>query len=179
MNDDRIIAILKSGRRNKALVRLYRYYPKVEKLVCSRGGNKADAQDIFQESLIIFCERIQNESFKLTSAIDTYLYGVCRFLWSNELKKRNRRTGLAIPIEEQPAEEVEVDQEREEKIQKAMSALAQIGARCLELLKLFYYQSLKMEEIAEAMGLSSAKVARNQKYKCLERAKLKLKEEQH
>lgn len=178
MNDQVIIETLQSKKRDKALVRLYRYYPKVEKLILSKGGNKPDAQDIFQEALIVFCRRIEEPNFELSSGIDTYLYSVCHFLWRNELKKRNKRPSSEIVIELHAEAELELEElvRKEERIKVAMSVVVDLGNRCLELLKLFYYQSLKMTEIAKKMDFRSEKIARNQKYKCLERAKLKLKE---
>jgi RNA polymerase sigma factor (sigma-70 family) len=76
------------------------------------------------------------------------------------------------------AEETDLERilEKEEKLKLAASVVSDLGAKCQEILKLFYYRSLKMKEIAEKLGFRSEKIARNQKYKCLERAKLKLKE---
>ena len=88
MDDKIIIELLKSGKQDKAFLKLYKNYPKVEKLILSKGGSKEDAKDVFQEALIIFYEKVCNTEFKLTSAIGTYLYSVCRFLWKDELIKR-------------------------------------------------------------------------------------------
>ena len=64
--------------------------------------------------------------------------------------------------------------EREAKFKQIESVLTQIGDKCLQLLKLFYYEGLSMKIIASKVGLKSEKIAKNQKYKCLERAKLKV-----
>ncbi len=178
MNDQSIIEALRSSKRDKALIKLYRYYPKVEKLILSKGGNKQDAQDIFQEGLLVLCKRVKEQDFKLTSKAQTYLYSICRFLWKNELKKLNRKpkTEMVLELSSDEEESLEAILQKEEKIKIATQILSELGERCWRLLKLFYYQSLRMKEIAQKMGFSSEKIARNQKYKCLERAKRKLKE---
>lgn len=178
MNDEKIMAILQSGKHDRALVRLYKYWPKVEKLIVSKGGSKEEAQDIFQEALIVFCKKVKDSNFRLTSSIDTYLYSVCRLLWKNESRKKGRQ-----PITEwdgqMPAdEESNLNQflEQEERIKQAESVIASLSERCREILVLFYHKAMRMAAIAEKMGFQSEKVAKNQKYKCLEHAKLKYQE---
>jgi len=177
MDDNKIIELLKIGKQNKAFLKLYKNYPQVEKLILSKGGAKEDAKDVFQEALIIFYEKVSNTEFKLTSAIGTYLYSVSRFLWKDELIKRKGKTAVEVDFEFTSEEESEFQLalEREAKFKQIESVLSQIGDKCLQLLKMFYYDGLKMKEIASKVGLKSEKIAKNQKYKCLERAKLKVK----
>lgn len=179
MDDQKIITLLKTEKRNKAFLQLYKNYPKVEKLILSKGGSKEDAKDIFQEALIIFYEKVMTTDFKLTAAIGTYLYSVSRFKWKDEMTKRKGKQTVDVSFEFSSEEEDEFQQAliREQKFKQIESVLTQIGEKCLELLKLFYYNGLKMKEIALKVGLKSEKVAKNQKYKCLERAKLKMKEQ--
>ena len=72
-------------------------------------------------------------------------------------------------------EELQKAIEKEEKMKVTENILARLGDRCFELLKLFYHDSLSMKEIAIKMDFKSEKIAKNQKYKCIQRAKLKLK----
>jgi RNA polymerase sigma factor (sigma-70 family) len=178
MDDNKIIELLKVGKQDKAFVKLYKNYPQVEKLILSKGGSKEDAKDTFQEALIIFYEKVVNTEFKLTSAIGTYLYSVCRFLWKDELIKRKGKQSVDTDFEFSSEEESEFQQalEKEAKFKQLESVLTQIGEKCLQLLKMFYYQGLSMKIIASKVGLKSEKIAKNQKYKCLERAKQKVRE---
>ena len=177
MDDSKIIELLRLGKQNKAFLKLYKNYPQVEKLILSKGGSKDDAKDIFQEALIIFYEKVTNTEFKLTSAIGTYLYSVSRFLWKDELIKRKGKSAVSLDFEFTSEEEAEfqVAIEKEAKFKQIESVLSDIGEKCFQLLKLFYYDGLKMAAIAAKVGLKSEKIAKNQKYKCLERAKLKVK----
>lgn len=177
MDDQQIIELLKIGKHSKAFSKLYKNYPQVEKLILSKGGSKEDAKDVFQDALIIFYEKVLNTDLKLTSAIATYLYSVCRFLWKDELLKRKGKHTVDLSFDFSSEEESEFIQaiEREEKFKQIESVLTQIGEKCLQILKLFYYDGLKMQVIASKIGLKSEKIAKNQKYKCLERAKLQVK----
>jgi len=174
MDDTKIIELLKIGKPDKAFLKLYKNYPQVEKLILSKGGSKDEAKDVFQEALIIFYEKVQHTNFKLTSSIGTYLYSVCRFIWKDELSQRNKSVPISIEFASEEETEFQNAIEREKKFLQIENALTQIGEKCLTLLKLFYYDGLKMKEIASKVGLKSEKIAKNQKYKCLERAKTKI-----
>lgn len=178
MDDNKIIELLKVGKQDKAFLTLYKNYPQVEKLILSKGGSKEDAKDVFQEALIIFYEKVRTTDFKLTAAIGTYLYSVSRFLWKDEFIKRKGQQKVDLFFEFTSEEETELQKaiEREAKFKQIESVLTQLGDKCLRLLKLFYYEGLSMKIIASKVGLKSEKIAKNQKYKCLERAKLKVSE---
>lgn len=173
MEDNEIIEALKAGTRSKALSRLYKYFPKVERLILSRGGNKDDAWDMYQEGLIILCNKLLLPDFRLSCSMNTFLYSICGYLWNNELKKRTGRQLSPAPAEAIANDDIDYEEllREEEKINKAEKALKQLGERCLELLNMFYGQKKSMIEIAAALGFSSENVAKNQKYKCLERAR--------
>ena len=114
MNDDQIIEILRTSKRGKALDKLYRYYPKVENMIRSNGGEKQDAQDLFQEALIIFCKKITDSQFALTASINTYVYSICKILWLKELKKKQRGATVKIETELTSTQEEERQERRKE-----------------------------------------------------------------
>ena len=65
----------------------------------------------------------------------------------------------------------EDDYETDNKDKRAQEAILSIGKKCQELLQFFYFNNLSMKEIAIKLGFSSEKVAKNQKYRCIEKAK--------
>jgi RNA polymerase sigma factor (sigma-70 family) len=178
MPDQEIIHLIRLDKTDKALDALYKNFPMVYKMIKSTGGNIQDAEDVFQEALIILYRKIKETDFKLTARLSTYLFSVCRFLWKDELKKRKYpvtpdfETGF--PAEEEQSFGIVVEKENQAKL--AEKVLNELGDRCRELLLLFYHSGLKLKEIASRMGYSSENTAKNQKYKCLETARNKLKE---
>ncbi|HEX9510674.1 MAG TPA: sigma-70 family RNA polymerase sigma factor [Puia sp.] len=178
MNDPKIIELIRTDRNDSALNALYRHFPLMQKMIRSKGGTPDDAEDIFQEALIILVRKVRQDNFQLTAQLSTYLFSVCRFLWKDELKKRRQPipldldTGLSGPAEEELSAAVE----EENRARLAEKVLHELKERCRELLVLFYEGRLKLKDIAARMGYSSENTAKNQKYKCLENAKNRLKE---
>lgn len=178
MTDQQIIQLLRSNKTAKAFTRLYRYFPPVSKLIQSRGGSKDDALDIYQDALVILCRKAQEENFTLTASLNTYLYSICRFLWNDELKRKHRKNEIGWTDDVKVLDEGDWTtlHEEDQREKLAVKALKDIGQKCLELLQLFYTQEKSMKAIASKMEFTSENAAKNQKYKCLERAKAKLKE---
>jgi len=176
MPDQQLIDLIRTGHSNKALNTLYRNFPMIRKMIRSNGGNAADAEDIFQEALIILVRNIQQPDFTLTSKLSTYLYGICRLLWKDELRRRDRPIPQALIRGAEEEQTIMIDEEKEQQARLAEKALNELGERCRELLLLFYHGGLKLKDIAARMGYSAENTAKNQKYKCLEAAKVKLKQ---
>jgi len=172
MSDQVIIELIKNGRQSKALDKLYKIYPAVKKHVIDYGGTKADAEDIFQEGLMIFIEKINEPDFKLSSSISTFLFGICK----NLNRENSRRTRKIVDDEpEQEDEDIIIDIEdflkKERKYQALDEVLLKVDKKCLKMLKMFYYQKLSMRVIASKLGFKSETSAKTQKYKCLEKAR--------
>ena len=110
MTDEQIIGQLRTENPDKALVRLYRHLPKVERMVRNAGGTRADAKDLFQEALIILLGRAKEHSFRLTCSISTYLYAICRNKWQEELRRNwDAVVSLDIQGESLPYEDHRLD----------------------------------------------------------------------
>jgi len=195
MDDQTIIELIRTGKNDLALNALYRNFPAIRKLVRSRGGSTRDAEDIFQEALIILIRQLKKD-FRLSAKLSTYLYGVCRRLWSEQLRKRRLQVSFdsltgVLPGNggslDTPSGELSADEEaslythlqQESRIRLAEQALNELKDRCRELLLVFYHGQLSVKEIAAKMGYRSENSTKNQKYKCLEAARTRLKELQH
>lgn len=168
MNDKKILELFKEGRREKAFSKLYALYPKIEALIISKGGQKHDASDVFQEALIILNRNLEKSDFKLTSSFYTYLYSVSRFVWKDIQNKFSKEK-----LHNLDSNEVEHFHSvlEEKKYQLAELAFLELGERCQQLLRLFYQKAMSFKEIAIKMEFKSEKIAKNQKYKCLTKAK--------
>src|SRR4249919_570238 len=54
------------------------------------NGSEQDAEDIFQEVILVFIEIVKQDKFRGESSISTFLYSITRNIWLNELKKKDR-----------------------------------------------------------------------------------------
>lgn len=154
--------------RERTLERIYaKTYPMVRHYVKENSGTDEDAKDIFQEALITYYEKVVSNQLTLTSSVSTYLMGICKNLWRQELDKRARKTGLSdVPVDE-VGEELTVDDEPP--TAPLMAFVEQLGETCRSLLVSFYYFGQRLEQIAERHGYRNVRSATVQKFKCLER----------
>lgn len=171
MEDNEIISNIRAGNRNKPIRELYKEFSKIKANIISSGGNNEAAEEIFHDALILLIEKANEPSFELTSRLSTYLYGIAKFLWKNELRKRNKNNELewsdTVIISEK---DIDYDHEREAKLQAMEKILASLSTKCQAIFERFYYKNESMEIIAKALGFSSINSAKTQKYKCMEQA---------
>jgi RNA polymerase sigma factor (sigma-70 family) len=178
MDDQPILELIRTGRNDLALNALYRNFPAIRRMIRARGGTYSDTEDIFQEALLILLKRAAQPEFQLTAKLSTYLYSVCTYLWNDHLKHQRPQVALEETTDLSAAEETDLTAaiRRESRIRLAEQALNDLKYRCRELLLLFYQQKLSLKAIALKMGYGTENSAKNQKYKCLEAARTRLKE---
>ncbi len=170
MSDQDILVLFRQNEIKKGVKGVYAFYPPIRKMVVANSGNKLDAEDLFQEVLVVLMDKVKQESFELKSALSTYLYAIARNLWLKELRSRGKV--VAVELEEERIEiEDALDLETEKHYSIAEKALKQLGEKCQQLLVLFYYHRMSFDLIAKKLEFRNDKVAKNQKYRCLEKAK--------
>jgi len=171
MKDQDIIKNIRAGRREKPIKHLYKEYPKVKAKIVSSGGTDIIAEEIFNDSLILLIEKVSDPKFELTSKLSTYLYGINRFLWMNQLRKQNKYVELewsdTLIISQ---DDLGYQEEKEEKLKMMESILNTISEKCKKIFEMFYFNKESMQIISEKLGFSSVNSAKTQKYKCMERA---------
>lgn len=154
---------------DETLKSLYKKWPDTKRYLKSLGCGSADADDIFQEALLIFIRKIEEPDFQLTVAPFHYVKNTCKFLWYNQSRKqaKNRKVELSENLED-----FEDDWfVKEMKLQRIEEAIGQIGKQCQQLLQLFYGVGLNMVEVAKKLGIRNGGVAKTQKYRCLNKVK--------
>lgn len=172
MTDEQIILELKGGKYSGAIKALYKYYPAVRAMVLKNNGSKQDAEDVYQEALIILFRKAKSADFTLTSTLSTFVFGISRLHWMNELRRRNKvASDSTDELTAEDTAQYAVFIEEESQFKTAEEALLKIGDKCRDLLRLFYFEKLDFKSIAAKIGLSNEKVAKNQKYRCLEKAR--------
>jgi len=152
--------------REQTLERVYaKVYPMVLHYVKEHGGNADDAKDIFQEALILFYEKVVHDQLTLTASVSTYLMGICKNLWRQELEKRSRKTALT----DTEMAWTESSDESGSPALQLMDFVTQLGEKCRDILVSFYYFGQRLEQIASRHGYQNVHTATVRKFKCLER----------
>lgn len=171
--DAEIVEAIKSGGKNreKAIAQLYndkglKYG--IAKIIRNNKGSSEDAEEVFQEGIIILHRNVRSGKYQPEGSLKSYLISICRLHWMNLLRKKSKisLTDDQRTFDEPDLETPEILVESEERKNTLHIILEKQGERCREILKMWQL-SHSMEEIAEAMGLSSALMARKAKYRCM------------
>lgn len=166
--------LLNGIRRNDTIVLQYIYknfYSKINFFIKKNSGDDDDANDIFQEAIIIIYRKLKANELVLDCTFETYLYSVCRFLWLKQLEKRKVEKekikdnhDYNEDIYDDGLEKVADLNERYRLYQKHFINL---GKDCQKVLQL-YFDKVPLKNIAQIMGFKSEKYAKKRKFKCKE-----------
>lgn len=146
--------------------------------VTRNSGTEDDGEDMLQESLVVLWERVRSGQFEYTAKLSTFIYGIVKNIWSRRLARKRMETPTELDPERHsdgalsPLEDLMECEEAE----LVRTALERIGERCKQLLKLFYWEELSMEEIAVQMGFANSDSAKAKKYQCKKALETVLKE---
>jgi RNA polymerase sigma factor (sigma-70 family) len=168
-------------RDNATLEYVYQQcYPMIQDLVIRHSGNHEDAQDIFQDAMVIIYNKVKKNELVLFCAFKTYLYSICKRLSMKYLEQR-RRAGMVtreLPQpEEIPAEQaVDAYEEEVEKYNIFQQHLLELKEDARKLLKL-YMENYSFKEISTIMGYKSENYAKTRKYAFKEELKRRILED--
>lgn len=175
-NETYLIQEIQLGNQ-KALQYLYKqHFGMIENLIRKNNGSEEDAQEIYQEAMLVVYDKLQKKDFQLSCSLKTYIYSVCRNMWMYQLRKNEQNQARFndfeqfIPVE---AEEIDENPAYETMLTEVMGL---IDDKCRQLLELFYYHNLSLEIIAEKLGYNNSNTAKSKKNKCMEKAREKAKE---
>lgn len=176
--DTELLQGLAAGDRT-VVASLYKLYlPVLTKWILSRGGLDSDADDVFQEALLVVYEKAKSPEFCLTCKLSTYLFAVSKRLWYKKLDQAANFYNLDTEDGEEEQQyghsydgDVQEHWDKEAQFEQLNLALDQLGEPCGALLKAFYIDKKNMQEIATVFKYTNAENAKTQKYKCLTRLK--------
>jgi RNA polymerase sigma factor (sigma-70 family) len=150
-----------------ALTDLYRSCRNMVRAHVTRNsGSTEEADDILQDALVVFWQRVRSNRFEQKAQPGTFVFAVARNLWFRQLarKKRLRPIDGADFGNDEPSIIDEIDQRQESRDLQA--ALNRLSDQCRTLLMAFYWEELSMEEIAVRFGFANAETAKSKKYQC-------------
>ena len=170
--DAGLIQALRSDAKPDAAIRyLYRTQFRITaSYIRQNSGTIEDAEDIFQEVILVFIEILKKDKFRGESSVSTFLYALSRNIWLNELNKRDKSKKRDKKFEiEKGTTDLDVSHaiaNREINIQ-LMEQMDKLGETCRKILLAFYFESMSIREILMSLNYENEQVVRNKKYKCL------------
>lgn len=128
--------------------------------------------DVYQDAIIALCENAEKGKLdELQSSLKTYLFSIGKYMIFAHLRKNQKK----IDFENIDNFHFEWEDYTEEKdnieINKLRASFSQMGAKCQEILRLFYYQERNLDEITSIMQYENKDVAKSQKSRCIKQLK--------
>lgn len=178
MND--VLLDLKT-ENNFAFGKLYKdNFIKISKFVQNNSGSKTDAEDLFQDAMMVLVEKLRTDDFKLTASINTYVYAICKNIWLKKL--RNRNFQLSVEDIKDSDFQNSISQSIEEEknyLEKLKGYLVKITDHCNRLIHDLFFKGKDITQIQKEYGYTTKHNAQNQKHKCVEQIKKVKREEEN
>ena len=172
MDESSIIEQIRGGK-NEVLGTVYTEYRTdfSHWLIKHYGSEKDDALEVYQETIIAFYENIANDKLiELNSSLKTYIFsiGKNKYLSMSRKNGRNVNSDRHLQVITDDPGDPEDLKRQDNQLNLLERSLERLTAHCRELLKLYYYDKLNMEQIMERLDYKNANTAKNQKYKCMQ-----------
>ncbi|NQX43258.1 RNA polymerase sigma factor, sigma-70 family [Pedobacter steynii] len=172
ISDNNLLEDLRS-ESNASFEVLYKlYFPPVAKYISQNFGTTADAEDVYQETVIVLLQKVRQPDFMLTSSLKTYTFAIARNIWLKRL-----RDNKLIPVEDcekylRESETFTFELKKEPgKDEKIAYWLAKITRNCQRILKAIFFHREPMVSLMQKMGWKNKHTAANQQYKCIQQLK--------
>lgn len=176
-SDLSLINELQCNNKDAYEILYLRYFPVIASYIKQNRGNDEDAQDVFQEAIIVLFEKVKHPDFVLTSSLSTYLFAISKNIWlkflrddkfvvTDQLDETLHNTELLVHGEE------DVDL-----FEKVDSWLNKITKHCQQVLRALFFYNQSIERLMGIMGWKNRHTADNQKYKCIQQLKKSSKRE--
>lgn len=157
-------AAIKELINNKDFVLTLRAY------ILKNNGEEDDVKMILTDTIIAFSKQVfMNKDFELKGDLNGYLFGIARFKWLDELKKKKS----AILVDNLEIERHSTPQEshlhqllKSEKATILHNILDVMRTRCKDVL-MYWAGGYSMKEIASLLGYQSDGMARKKKSECM------------
>lgn len=168
------VELLDGILRNDTIVLQYIYknfFSNINFFIKKNNGDEEDANDVFQEAIIIIYRKLKANELLLDCTFDTYLYSICRLLWLKELEKRKIEKETIKDNHEfndeiyDDALEITIDLNERYKLYQKHFAL--LGKDCQKVLQL-HFDKVPLQTISDMMGFKGEGYARIHKFRCKE-----------
>jgi RNA polymerase sigma factor (sigma-70 family) len=166
-------AIVEGLRLNSDFIIKYVYkefFPAIRYFIKNNAGIEEDAEDIFQEALIVILSKLKDDDFELNSSFLTYLYSISKNLWLQRLKKKRTIDSNEFDVITFMSDpELGIDFHLEDQLKRKilLEEFGKLGEDCQKLIIMFL-EKVSLRDIADEMGYSSEFYAKTKKYLCKE-----------
>jgi len=165
-----ILNLIVKGDTNTINQLYQKCFPAIRQLIVNNSGLLEDAEDVFQEALVVLYRKIKSNTLVLNCALSTYIYSICRNMWLDRLRRQSRTVGVIdgnreiVDLNDDTVEKM-YQNDRYRLYQKHFK---RVGEGCKKLLTLFF-EGKSMKLITKTLGFGSEQYTRKRKFLCKEK----------
>ncbi len=165
--EDQDILLRIRKEENAAFQLLYKFYfPTIQKYILQNSGTIADAEDIFQESLITLIHKSRDPAFVLSASLKTYLFAIAKNLWLKKLRDKKEASHENMDAFD-TIDESFINNEEPSLAEKITELMHVLSAGCVKVLHQFYWLNQPIEAIMMMSGYKNRHSVSTLKNKCL------------
>jgi RNA polymerase sigma factor (sigma-70 family) len=142
------------------------YFRIIRQMVKTNSGNDTDADDVFQDAILVLYRKIKENRLNLYVAFSTYLYAVAKKIWQNELKRRSQNSCNIDDFDDlHYDDDIEVELIKNEKHKLIWDHFENLSKDCRKIIRLFI-DGHSISEVKEIMNYSSEQHTKNRRLRC-------------
>lgn len=165
-----ILEAIRQGEDSRVFEQLYQHtYGKIKGFVRKSGGSNDDAQDLFQDAVMIFYRQVSLGKYNHQTEIDGYIFTVARNAWYTKMRRKKPQEDINDVQVQEDANTPESIIDHKERDNVVMALFETLGERCKDLLVNTIYYDMSLKELVENMGFSTIDAAKTKNYKCKQR----------
>lgn len=153
LDDDALMLLYAKGDNDAAALLVDRHLPRIVALAHRYTQNRADAEDLAQETMLRLWREARNWE-PGRAKLSTWLYRVCTNLCIDQSRKKRAMALDDIAEPEDPADRAETRMIRQDDVNLLDRALAQLPQRQRIAVTLRHIEGCSNPEIAEILGSS-------------------------
>jgi RNA polymerase sigma factor (sigma-70 family) len=167
-NSKIIIECIRTGKNNEALKYLYKDpLRKIRKFILMNSGTLDDADDVFQDAVIVLFQYVKNGKYKEEYELDGFLFRVAKNAWIDIARKKQKIIKASfIGFDIGDESDYLKDLIRDEELNTFHMLFNKLEDNCKKILSFVVFDKKSMKEISELMGFKDENVAKNQHYRC-------------
>lgn len=168
------------GENNRAFGQMYQsYFGMVNYFITQNNGQTSDAEDVFQDTMVVLIEKLRYDNFQLTASIKTYIMAIAKNIWLKRLRDHRKAIDIETLYEDSFMQEISASIEIEKSYtDKLENYIHKITNHCKGLIHDIFFNQKPITQIQKEYGYTNIHNAQNQKHKCIEQIRrIKIQEE--
>ncbi len=162
--------ILDGMKRQDSDIMLFIYrknFRSVKHYIESNSGNTKDAEDAFQDALILMFDKIRHNTLNLQCSFSTYLFSIVKNLWLRQLTHKNKSKISDVDCDTIATEAPEIldDLINAERRKIFLQHFNEISTDCQKIIRLVI-RGHSITEITQVMGYTSEQHTKNRRFRC-------------